>query len=58
MLAEQKPETIAAPTPPSMVESVTVKIAKPAMAELPRPPDDPGLEDDIGLRGRTPATDS
>ena len=57
MLAEQKPETIAAPTPPSVVESVPIKIAKPAMGELPRPPDDPGLDDDIGLRNRTLATD-
>ena len=55
MLAEQKPETIAAPTP--VVESTPIKIAKPAMAELPRPPDDPGLDDDVGLRNRTLATD-
>jgi hypothetical protein len=55
MLAEQKPETIAAPTP--VMESVAVKIAKPAIAELPRPPDDPGLEDDLALRNRTLATD-
>ena len=59
MLAEQKPGTIAAPTPAPapVVESTPAKIAQPAMAELPRPPDDPGLDDDVGLRNRSLATD-
>jgi uncharacterized membrane-anchored protein len=43
--------------PAPVVESTPVKIAKPAMAELPRPPDDPGLDDDLGVRNRTLATD-
>jgi HemY protein len=65
LAAEQKTETIAAPTPtPTLaptpapvVESTPITIAKPAMAELPRPPDDPGLEDDVGLRNKTLVTD-
>jgi HemY protein len=44
MLAEQKTEKIAEPVPAT--ESTPGRIAQPAMAELPRPPDDPGLEDD------------
>jgi HemY protein len=55
MLSDQKPETIAAPTP--VVESTPIRIAKPAMVELPRPPDDPGLEDDMVPRGKTLAAD-
>jgi HemY protein len=59
MVAEQKTETLAAPTPATapVVESTPIRIAKPAMAELPRPPDDPGLDDDAVLRNRTLATD-
>ena len=57
MVAEQKTETLAAPSTPTstpapapVVESTPIRIAKPAMAELPRPPDDPGLDDDVGPR--------
>ncbi len=59
MVAEQKTETLAAPTPATapVVESTPIRIAKPAMAELPRPPDDPGLDDDAVLRNKTLVTD-
>jgi len=69
MVAEQKTETLAAPTPTPtptptpapapapVIESTPIRIAKPAMAELPRPPDDPGLEDDAVLRNKTLVTD-
>jgi hypothetical protein len=40
-----------------VIESTPIRIAKPAMAELPRPPDDPGLEDDAVLRNKTLVTD-
>ena len=62
MVAEQKTETLAAPAPTPrppapVVESTPIRIAKPAMAELPRPPDDPGLEDDVGPGNKSLVTD-
>ena len=44
MLAEAKTEKIAEPAPVDRIHPP--RIAQPVMAELPRPPDDPGLEDD------------
>ncbi len=51
MLAEQKTENLAEPAP--VIESTPARTAQPVMAELPRPPDDPGLEDDLGAGGKT-----
>ena len=55
MLSEPKAEKIAGPTP--VIESAPARIAQPVMAELPRPPDDPGLEDDTAFRNKTLAPD-